>query len=180
MATGTRLRWWVHLLRIVMVVVASVGLSLGLSAVYSQTLGDQGLAVAPDEKELIDRINAIRAKASCPPVTANPSLVAAAQAQADDMVNRGFLSPVNPDNQDPAFRARAFGYAGDVTESFAAGLTTPAEVADQWVNPDNPYAAPVSRRIRNCDAVSIGIGHNTGTPLPGFAGQVWVMTLGDT
>jgi hypothetical protein len=168
------------LFRIVMVVVASVGLSLGLSAVYGQTLGDQGVAMARDEKELIDRINAIRAAASCPPVTANSSLATAAQAQADDMVARGFLSSVNPDNEDPLSRARAFGYSGGVTESFAAGLATPVEVAEQWTNPENPYAAPVKRRIRDCDMVSIGIGHSTGTPLPEFAAQVWVMVLGDS
>jgi len=27
--------------------------------------------------------------------------------------------------------------------------------------------------------VRIGIGHNTGTPLPDVAAHVWVMTLGD-
>jgi uncharacterized protein YkwD len=133
-----------------------------------------------DKQQLIERINALRTQASCPPVTANSSLATAAQAQADDMVARGFLSSVNPDNEDPSSRARAFGYSGDVTESFAAGLATPAEVADQWSNPENPYAAPVNRRIRNCDLVSIGIGHSTGTPLPEFAAQVWVMVLGDS
>lgn len=172
-------RWAVRLVRVLLVVAASVGLGLGVSAVYAQTLGERRVAVAPDEQELIDRINAIRAGASCPRVTASSSLVAAAQAQADDMVARGFLSTVSPDNQDPVSRAREFGYAGGVTESFAAGLATPSEVADQWTNPANPYAERVNQRIRDCDMVSIGIGHNTGTSLPGIAAHVWVMTLGD-
>lgn len=178
--TATRAgRWWVHLVRVVMVVAASIGLSLGLSAVYGRTLGNDGVAVAPDEQELINRVNAIRAEAHCPAVTADSSLLAAARAEADDMVTRGFLSSVNPDNEDPVSRARAFGYSGHVTESFAAGLATPSEVANQWTNPANPNAAPVNRRIRDCHMVSIGIGHSTGTPLPEYAAHVWVMTLGD-
>jgi uncharacterized protein YkwD len=169
----------VRLARVLAVVAVSVGLALGLSAVYGQTLRDPGVAVAPEEQELIDRINAIRAEASCPRVTPNASLAAAARAHADDMVARGYLSTLSPDGEDPVSRARAFGYSGGVTESFAAGLATPAEVASQWTNPANPHAARVNQRIRDCDMVSIGIGHSRGSPLPDIAAHVWVMTLGN-
>jgi hypothetical protein len=103
-----------------------------------------------------------------------------AQAQANDMVARGFLSSVNPDNQDPVSRALRFGYTGGaVTESFAAGLATPSEVVSQWTNGDNALAAPVLKRILTCPMVSIGIGHDTGTVAPPLAAHVWVVALGD-
>lgn len=172
--------WAVHLLRIAAVLMASVGLSLGLSAVYGQTIRGSDAALPPQERELVDRINAIRADASCPAVRVDAALVAEAQAHADDMVDRGYLSVVSPEDQGPSTRARAFGYKGRVTESYAAGLSTPKEVADQWTNSANPAAAQVSQRIKNCHLVSIGIGHDTGTPLPTLAAQVWVMALGDT
>lgn len=177
--TVTPQRSSVRLVHVLVVVTASVGLALSFSAVYVRTFGDPVVAVAPDAQELIDRINAMRTETSCPRVTANASLVAAAQVQADDMVARGYLSTVNPEDEDPMSRARAFGYPGGVTESFAAGLARPSEVANQWTNLANPYATRVNQRIRDCDMVSIGIGHNTGSPLPDVAAHVWVMTLGD-
>jgi uncharacterized protein YkwD len=165
--------------RILAVLMAGVCLSVVLTALYDWTRGDRGLALPVEDQQLIDRVNTIRAKASCPPVTANPALTAMAQAQANDMVSRGFLSSVNPDNEDTISRARMYGYPGTVMESFAAGLSTPSEVVGQWTNSANLSASPVMKRIRTCGMVSVGIGHNTGTVRPALAAHVWVMTLGD-
>lgn len=173
------LRWPVRLLRITTVLAVSMGLALGVSTAYGRTLESWSTSLPLNERQLLQQVNAIRASASCPQVTVDPALVGAAQAQADDMVTRGFLSSVNPDNEDPAARVRVFGYSGKVTESYAAGLGSPSEVADQWINPENPYAKRVTDRIVDCRMVSGGIGHNTGTPLPGLAAHVWVLVLGD-
>lgn len=165
--------------RILAVLMTSLGLAVTLTGLYDWTLGSRDPNLPPEAEQLIDRINAVRAQASCPPVTADAALTAMAQAQASDMVRRGFLSSVTPDNQDTVSRARAFGYLGTVTESFAAGLSTPSEVIGQWTNSTNPFAAPVIKRIRACHMLSIGIGHDEGTVRPSLAAHVWVMTLGD-
>lgn len=173
------LRWPVRLLRITTVLAVSMGLAFGVSTAYGRTLDSWDADLPLDEQQLLQQINAIRASASCPPVTMDAALVGAAQSQADDMVTRGFLSSVNPDNEDPVARVREYGYSGKVTESFAAGLGSPSEVIDQWINPENPHARRVTNRIVDCHMVRGGIGHNTGTPLPGLAAHVWVLVLGD-
>jgi hypothetical protein len=164
--------------RIGAVLVAALGLSVGLAALYDQTLGTRQPELPAETQQVIDQINAVRAKASCPPVTVNASLTAMAQAHAADMVTRGYLSNVNLDNQDAASRAHRFGYTGAVTQSFAAGLATPTEVVTQMTNPGNDFAKPVLARIRACPMVSIGIGHDTGATRPSLAAHVWVIALG--
>lgn len=166
-------------MRIAAVLALGVCLGCGLAAGYERTIGCRGPQLPADAQQLLILLNTVRAKASCPPLTASNALVAMAQAQADDMVTRGFLSSVNPDNQDPVSRAWLFGYSGTVTESFAAGLATPSEVVRQWTNPQNTFAAPVRQRIQTCRMVRVGIGHDTGTATPSLAAHVWVLTLGD-
>jgi uncharacterized protein YkwD len=171
--------WVVRLSRVALVVLLSVGLGFGLAAVYQRVVGGGGPQVGAEAQETIRLINAARASASCPPAKADAALMALAQSDAQDMAGRGFLSAVNPENEDPVARARRFGYTGSVAESYAAGLATPQEVVQQWTNSANAPAAPVKQRLLACRMVSIGIGHDTGTALPSLAAHVWVVTLGD-
>jgi uncharacterized protein YkwD len=168
-----------RLVRVAVVFAASVGLALVFGVLYGRVAAPERELLPPDEQQLVDRINDIRAEMSCPLLTVDADLVAAAQAQADDMVARSYVGSVNPDNEDPSVRARAFGYPGRATESYAAGLGTPAEVIAQWTNTENPDAARVIRRIENCALSSIGVGHNTGNSVPGLAAHVWVVSMGD-
>jgi uncharacterized protein YkwD len=172
-------RWRPGTLRALIVLGASASLAAGLTTLYDQTIGGQRPLLPADEQQVVDQVNAVRAKAGCTPVQVSAELTAMAQLAAQDMVARGYLSSVNPDNHDAATQARSLGYEGRVTESFAAGLATPTEVVTQWTNSDNAFADPVIRRIRTCAMVSIGIGHDTGTVLPDLAPHVWVMALGD-
>jgi hypothetical protein len=168
-----------HMSSLATVLVLSLGLGFGVAAAYGRTRGDRGPQLPADAQQLLDLVNLVRTQSACPPLKVNGSLAAMAQAQANDMVARGFLSSVNPENQDPVSRASRFGYIGAVTESFAAGLASPSEVVAQWTNTDNALAVPVARRIRTCRMVSIGIGHDTGTAMPPLAAHVWVIALGD-
>lgn len=179
MRTSTPL-WYRRPVRIVAVLALSVVSGCGLAAGYEQFQADPAPQLPTGEQQqLLDLINSFRKKKFCPPVKVDAALVATAQAQARDMVARGFLSSVNPDNEDPASRAHRFGYTGTVTESFAAGLSTPVEVVKQWTDSDNAFAAPVRKRILTCRMTSIGIGHDTGTSMPTLAAHVWVITQGD-
>jgi uncharacterized protein YkwD len=171
--------WAGRAARLSVVLTVSVALGVGLAAGHERTVGDRGPRLPASQEQLLSLLNGVRARTSCPRLTADVALDSMAQAQADDMVARGFLSSVNPDGQDAPSRARWFGYFGNVSESFAAGLDAPTEVVSQWTNPWNPSAAPVVRRIQSCKMVSIGIGHNTGTVRPPLAAQVWVIVLGD-
>jgi hypothetical protein len=167
------------LAHIVAALALGMALGCGLATGYEWILPDPAPPLSADAQQLLARINNVRKKESCPSLKANSALSAMAQAQANDMVVRGFLSSVNPDNQDPASRAHQFGYSGTVTESFAAGLGTPSEVINQWTNAENTFATPVIQRLKTCSMVSIGIGHDTGTAMPSLAAHVWVVTLGD-
>lgn len=165
---------------LVTVLALSLALGCGVAVVHERSFGDRGPRLPAEAQQLLDLVNGVRKQGSCPPLRTNGALVAMAQAQANDMVTRGFLSSVNPDNQDPVARALRFGYTGGaVTESFAAGLATPSEVVNQWANADNALAAPVLKRILTCPMVSVGIGHDTGTVAPPLAAHVWVIALGD-
>lgn len=173
-------RTGIRVLRAVAVGLIGVGLAFALTVGYGRVFAEPaGLQVEGEERDFIQLVNDVRASASCPPVSADPALMRTAQAHAQDMVARGYLSSVTPDNLDPVGQAHRFGYTGAVTESYAAGLAVPAEVVGQWTNPGNPLATQVKQRIQDCRMVSIGVGHDTGTVLPGLAAQVWVMTLGD-
>lgn len=162
-----------------LVALAGLLVAVTLLEFSERILGDPVPALPPESQQVIARLNAVRARSSCPALSVDASLTTMAQEQAKDMVERGFLSSVNPDDQDAMFRAHRFGYSGNVTESFASGLATPSEVATQWTNSQNPLAVPVTRRILNCDMISAGIGHDPGTALPAVGAHVWVLVLGD-
>jgi Cysteine-rich secretory protein family len=158
---------------------SGVAAGVGAAALYSPLIGSSGPEMPADVQQLVGRLNVVRTAASCPPLTVDATLSAMAQTRAADMVTRGYLGSVTPDNQDVASLAHQFGYPGEATFSYAAGLSTPAEVITQWTNPKPELAMAITRRIRTCSMTSVGIGHDTGTVFPALAAHVWVMVLGD-
>ncbi|MGW4165155.1 CAP domain-containing protein, partial [Streptomyces sp. NPDC004788] len=111
--------------------------------------------------QVIDLVNAERAKAGCGPVTENALLTRAAQGHSDDMAARDFFDHTNPDGDGPGERVTAAGYRWSTYgENIAKGQRTPAEVMDSWMNSPGHRA-----NILNCSFREIGIGiHSAGGP----------------
>ncbi|MGW5419991.1 sigma-70 family RNA polymerase sigma factor [Streptomyces sp. NPDC003943] len=111
--------------------------------------------------QVIDLVNAERAKAGCGPVTENALLTRAAQGHSDDMAARDFFDHTNPDGDGPGERVTATGYRWSTYgENIAMGQRTPAEVMDSWMNSPGHRA-----NILNCSFREIGIGlHSAGGP----------------
>ncbi|WP_030691367.1 sigma-70 family RNA polymerase sigma factor [Streptomyces globisporus] len=113
------------------------------------------------EEQVIDLVNAERAKAGCGPLTEHPLLTRAAQGHSDDMAARDFFDHTNPDGDGPGERITAAGYAwSSYGENIAKGQTTAAQVMDSWMNSPGHRA-----NILNCGFKEIGVGlHTSGGP----------------
>ncbi|MFI1654235.1 sigma-70 family RNA polymerase sigma factor [Streptomyces sp. NPDC020472] len=113
------------------------------------------------EKQVIDLVNAERAKAGCGPLTEHPLLTQAAQGHSDDMAARDFFDHTDPDGDGPGERITAAGYAwSSYGENIAKGQTTAAQVMDSWMNSPGHRA-----NILNCGFKEIGVGlHTSGGP----------------
>jgi uncharacterized protein YkwD len=159
-------------------VVTGLVLAFGLASVYQRTQQDE-VSLPAEEQALVDLLDDVRATSSCPQLRVDAALTAMADDHARDMVTRGFLSTVNPSGEDATMRARRFRYPGSATDHYAAGLATPSEVVTEWANPAIAASAAVSRQIRTCSLVSVGVGHDAGTAVPALAAHVWVIALGD-
>jgi uncharacterized protein YkwD len=81
-------------MRIAAILALGVFLGCGLAAGYERAIGGRGPQLPADAQQLLTLLNTVRASV-IPPLTTDNALVAMAQAQADDMVTRGFLSSVN-------------------------------------------------------------------------------------
>lgn len=86
-------------------------------------------------REVLALVNNERAKYGLNPLKWDDTLAAFAELHCEDMIERNFMSHVNPDGEDPFDRLKYFGInywtAG---ENIAAGQKTPAEAMDAWMN----------------------------------------------
>lgn len=79
------------------------------------------------------QLNAIRAKANLPAVWRNATLDAAAQAHADDMAAKGFLSHRGSDGSTVGKRVTRAGYRWcSVAENISKGYAKRTTVIEQW------------------------------------------------
>ncbi|MCM6776432.1 CAP domain-containing protein [Nocardia sp. CDC159] len=145
----------------------SLSYSVGLMAfVACVILSAPPAAAAPQARSVADRVvtltNAERAKAGCDPLRAEPRLTRAAQAHAEDMAAKGFLSH-NSSRGGPGDRIRAAGYRARMwAENIAAGQSGPSEVVAAWMR-----SAGHRANILNCRLRDIGVGSapgRNGTP----------------
>lgn len=88
---------------------------------------------------LLAAVNAARARNGRAPLALHPALSAAAAWQASACAARGTLTHVGPDGSWPWDRAARFGYGSrNVSEDAAAGQTSAAQAAADWMN-DKPH-----------------------------------------
>lgn len=124
------------------------------------------------QDDLLGRINALRASLGLPGYTGNGSLSAAAQQQAQWMVdNDCAIAHTHPDGSNPRSRARSFGYTtDDVSENIYCGTMASADSAwTFWINSGIHYAGLVNTRYKE-----IGIGSATGA-----TGTSFVLVFGN-
>lgn len=107
-------------------------------------------------------INRERLRHDLPALTYNALLEKSAQAHAEDMLDRWYLSHRNPDGQNSGDRIRATGYLTPpcecawkfwIGENVAWGQTTAREVMKDWMNSETHR-----ENILNPDFTEIGIG----------------------
>ncbi|MGA5821045.1 sigma-70 family RNA polymerase sigma factor [Kitasatospora sp. NPDC094028] len=121
------------------------------------------------ERQLVDLVNAERAKAGCAPLRIDPRLHSAAQKHTDDMVARGFFDHVNPDGARADARITAAGYRwSQWGENLDRGPSAPAVVFSHWMD-----GGIHQSNMLDCGFKDVGVGVAT-TP----SGTYWTQDLG--
>ena len=119
---------------------------------------------------LLGRINTLRSEQGLAPYTLHPALIAAAQNQAQWMVDTGQVDHVQPDGSRPRDRAVAAGYSSSwVSENiYMGGLATADSAWDFWLHSPIHYAG-----LTNANYQQIGI-----ATAQGASGQSFVLVFG--
>lgn len=90
---------------------------------------------SPQARVVLELTNRERAWAGLPPLALDGRLCAAAQAHAQDMVRRRYLSHVSPEGERVPVRIERAGYApwSACGENIAAGQATAADAVAAWM-----------------------------------------------
>ncbi|WP_033217174.1 sigma-70 family RNA polymerase sigma factor [Kitasatospora phosalacinea] len=124
---------------------------------------------ADQAQQVLELVNAERAKAGCGPVTADAKLATAALRHSEDMAARNFFDHTNPDGAGPQQRIDAVGYAwSGWGENIARGQKDAAAVMDSWMNSPGHRA-----NILNCKFTELGVGVHLGA-----GGPWWTQDFG--
>ncbi|MQS10861.1 CAP domain-containing protein [Streptomyces kaniharaensis] len=134
----------------------------GAAATAPAPVPPGGGAAPSSAQQVVDLVNAERAKAGCGPVAAEPRLASAAQEHSDDMANRNYFDHASPEGYHADHRIEAAGYSWSTWgENIARGQKDPAAVMDAWMNSPGHRA-----NILNCAFKQLGVGVRTGSGGP--------------
>jgi uncharacterized protein YkwD len=104
--------------------------------------------------QMIELANAERARAGCPPLAVNDTLMHVAQAHSQDMADHDFFSHTGSDGRSSFQRLRDAGYDYRMAaENIAAGAATPAAALALWMDSPGHRA-----NILNCELRETGVG----------------------
>jgi len=133
--------------------------------------GAAGRPAAAQEGDLLGRINALRASVGRAPYSLNAALSAAAQSQAQWIIDTGQIAHTRPDGSGPRTRALAAGYPStDVSENIFGGTNATADAAwNFWINSRIHYNGLVNARY-----TEVGIGAARGA-----WGSAFVLVFGN-
>ncbi|WP_344446074.1 CAP domain-containing protein, partial [Kitasatospora nipponensis] len=121
------------------------------------------------EQQLVDLINAQRAKAGCPSLRVDPRLHAAAQGHSDEMAAAGYFDHVDQHGGEPSDRMTAAGYVWSLWgENLDRATSSPATVVKDWSD-----AAIHQQNMLNCQYTDAGVGTATAPD-----GLLWTLDLG--
>lgn len=121
-------------------------------------------------------VNEFRSQYELPPLTPDSVLHRAAQAHANDMVNRDYFQHTNPEGGSHGDRAKRVGYDYQLAlENLAAGQPTARDVVNAWIASTDGHR----EAMLNPDVTEAGIGYAF-APFDGgrvSAVHYWAMTL---
>ncbi|MEU1820415.1 CAP domain-containing protein [Streptomyces roseifaciens] len=107
-------------------------------------------------QQVVDMVNAERAKAGCSPLTINTKLQAAAQGHSDDMAARDYYAHTSPEGKSPGDRMTAAGYRWSTYgENIFKSPKDARTAMDGWMKSPGHRA-----NILNCSFKEIGVGIN--------------------
>lgn len=122
----------------------------------SSTSGSGGGSgtVSAQAQEVVDLVNAERAKARCKALSVDDKLMTAAQRHSQDQADHQNMSHTGSDGSNTGVRLDRVGYAWRTYgENVAWNQKTPAAVMDAWMNSSGHRA-----NILNCAFTEIGVG----------------------
>lgn len=124
--------------------------------------------------EMLAEVNALRRKAGAPELRMNAALQKAAQAHAQDMLDRGFFAHKSPSNTTVRERATKAGYKWrNIGENIAEGQRSVDEVVQTWWDSPGHRRNMLEPKFRE-----IGIGLVTGKTRDGEYRVIWVQNFG--
>ncbi|PZF88686.1 CAP domain-containing protein, partial [Micromonospora deserti] len=110
--------------------------------------------VSAQAREVVDLVNAERAKAGCGALSIDDKLMTAAQRHSQDQADHQDMSHTGSDGSDAGDRLDRVGYSWRTYgENVAWNQKTPAAVMDAWMNSPGHRA-----NILNCAFTEIGVG----------------------
>lgn len=105
-------------------------------------------------QQVVNLVNAERAKQGLGALTFNAQLAEVAQAKAQDMHDKGYFSHTSPTYGSPFDMMKTFGITyRSAGENIAMGYTTPQAVMNAWMN-----SAGHRANIMNASYTQIGVG----------------------
>lgn len=111
-------------------------------------------AASSAEDQVVELVNAERAKVGCSPVKVNAKLTEAAEAHSKDMAEHSNMSHSGSDGSSPGDRIERAGYSWSTYgENVAYGYGSAKSVMEGWMNSSGHRA-----NILNCDFKEIGVG----------------------
>lgn len=111
--------------------------------------------VASYEQQVVDLVNAERAKQGLPALTMNWELSRVARYKSQDMHDKGYFSHTSPTYGSPFTMIRNFGISFRTAgENIARGYATPQAVVQGWMNSSGHRA-----NILNASFTQIGVGY---------------------
>jgi uncharacterized protein YkwD len=124
--------------------------------------------------EMLAEVNALRRKAGAPELRMNSALQKAAQAHAQDMLDRDFFAHKSPGNTTVRERATKAGYKWrNIGENIAEGQRSVDEVVTTWMDSPGHRRNMLEPKFRE-----LGIGLVTGKGRDGEYRVIWVQNFG--
>lgn len=122
-------------------------------------------------RDLLARVNDVRARVGVGPLVLCSTLTAAAQGYADVMMATGHFGHIGEDGSTPSSRAQAAGYGPNAGENIAAGQVSVGDVVRAWIASPSHYANLTSAAYSH---VGFGFAYDS----PETYGTRWAQELG--
>lgn len=121
------------------------------------------------QQDILDRVNQERSKTGAAPLKLNAKLSAAAQKQAQNLMDTGIFSHTI-DGKNVGDRATAAGYNwGRIGENIAEGQRSAADVMQSWMNSEGHR-----KNILNAEFQELGVGYTEDSE----GSTYWVQVFG--